>query len=172
MIRDVSPDEWRQDPHVIVEAALCMADEKEPGTWQRCALTSDLRFEPPLVTFSPYQMTTEDRTLFVRTPGGVNLVTPDLVRINKLRYTSMPLLHSDVNCRLEVLQQIDGPLYKDRYASERAALADLVRNIESLSHKAARTIQRAWKRAISNPEYSVCRGRLLEEFAEVDVELR
>jgi hypothetical protein len=32
---------------------------------------------------------------------------------------------------------------------------------------AACTIQRAWKRAISNPEYSICRGRLLEEFAEL-----
>jgi hypothetical protein len=157
---------WRSQPHVIVEAAVCMPGKKEePRRWQRCALTSGLIFEPPLVNWSGHAESRDDRTLWVRLSPSRHLVTPRLVRINKLVCTRLREGH-EANCRLEVIQQIHGPLYADRYPLERAALVDLVRNVAATSHSAARTIQRAWRDAASNPKFRVCRRRLLLEFEE------
>lgn len=167
LVREAPWERWRSRPHVVVEVAVCMHGSKEPRRWQRCALTSGLRFEPPLVNWSGGNESRDDRTLCVRLSPTRHLVPPRLVRINKLECTRLcDDLWFNTNCSIEVIQQIHGPQYPDRYPLERAALADLVRNVAATSHAAARTIQRAWREAASNPKFSVCHRRLLLEFDE------
>ena len=43
---------------------------------------------------------------------------------------------------------------------------DLVRALTFSMHVRARVIQRAWRRAISDPSFAICRLRLVREFSE------
>ena len=45
--------------------------------------------------------------------------------------------------------------------------ADILKRIKE--HMATRVIQEKWRRCISDPEYSICRKRLLEEYQEFDI---
>lgn len=162
LVKEVPSELWRSRPHVIVQAAVCMHDDKEPLRWQRCALTSDLRFEPPLVSWSGSYVCRQDRTLCVRLAPMRNLMAPRLVRINKLVCLRMAVAFG-THCRLEVIQQVVGSAYTNRYPREIMALDDLARNVAATSHASARTIQRAWRESVSNPAFSVCRRRLLRE---------
>jgi hypothetical protein len=175
LVREAATDTWRSRPHVVVEAAVCLYDETEPRMWQRCAVTSDLRFEPPLVSWCSHNNSREDRTLWVRLPltrrskrdhlaAAAYLMTPRVVRLNKTTRTQ--LRRGYTYCGLEVVEQIHFVTSPHNYPQESAALADLGRNVAATSHVAARTIQRAWREAVSNPGLRVCHRRLLHEFEE------
>jgi hypothetical protein len=59
-----------------------------------------------------------------------------------------------------------------RYRESRHWYSAIYNVLDELStwrnrHYAARKIQRAWKRCVTDPEYTVCKNRLLREFAEL-----
>jgi hypothetical protein len=62
---------------------------------------------------------------------------------------------------VEAIQQL-GP---SRAGRESVAIERLISLIEHDASRAATVIQRAWRLAVSNPAFAVCRRRLLAEFA-------
>jgi hypothetical protein len=173
LLRATPPVFWRSIPHIVVEAAVCVYDEDRMATtctWQRCALTHDLCFEPPLVSWTLAHNHT-GRTLCLRLVNGDYLLPPDLVRLHKLCCSQIENIYAD--SRVEVIHQIKEPFacFDNRSYRERAAFGRLVHAVDALANKSARTIQRAWRNAIANPMFYACRRRLLTEFGETGEEL-
>lgn len=171
------------DPHIVAEVGVVCDRHRvvEPKEWHRCTVTASstsIRFDPPFThwsdgTGSSYHRFT-DRTLRIRsTVNGIlrDIVPPGLVRICKMDCSNVsfecpPTRWVDNDQWIvEAVERI-APARGKGYVAERRAVELLSAQITVVSVRAARLIQRAWRRAVSDPAYDVCLRRLAREFDE------
>ena len=179
-------DVWRCRPHIVIEAAITMlGDYPKPISWVRtvawvCA-DDRIRFEPPVARwrYSSAWNGMHDRSLVVRRASGRN---DELLyaRIDKIPQRAD--FHASVgisrnSASVEAIQRIgdwrlaigDWRIPADwailGRSRESVAIVRFISLIEQEASCAATVIQRAWRMAVSNPAFVVCRRRLLTEFA-------
>ena len=184
----VRPD--RTEPHIIAEVGVVMEERytvtgsTEPIEWCRCTVTlsgSSITFDPPFVVWS-YNGGMEDhsdndclewndRTLLVRFMGRNatfrHLVPPGVVRMCKLDRSSVDVTLWKTGWRVEATEQIaTTPVHATQYPKEHRAVAGLAAQVVGISSRAAKVIQKAWRRAVSDPSYRICETRLMREFGD------
>ena len=59
-----------------------------------------------------------------------------------------------------------GLKYSKMHPDEYRAVAGLADQVVGISSRAAKVIQKAWRRAVTDPSYRVCKNRLLMEFGK------
>lgn len=177
-----SPDRASTEPHIVCEVGVVYARHRavEPKEWHRCIAAvsgPSIRFDPPVTHWSHWPdvgFGFSDRTMRIRTGNGIlrDLVPPGLVRIGKLdcsRFQDSCQPHGNRHevWTVEAVERIAPTRLEDEYyAKERRAVELLSAQITVVSLRAARLIQRAWRRAVSDPAYDVCLRRLSREFDE------
>jgi hypothetical protein len=170
LISAIPVDVWRCRPHIVIEAAITMlGDYPKPISWVRTVawvcVDNRLRFEPPVTRwrYSSAWNGMHGRSLMARHASG---------RKDELLYARIDKIpqkadfHASVgisrnSASVEAIQQL-GP---SRAGRESVAIERLISLIEHDASRAATVIQRAWRLAVSNPAFAVCRRRLLAEFA-------
>lgn len=176
LVEKRSIDEWRTQPHLFVEAAIVSeweySTEKDDNKqWVRVALwfgkDGELNMEPPLVRWHGYTVY-QDRTLSVRCLKGGTLLESGKARFCKMSRVSILTNavgreHEKVDAVAVVWKRED-----DMYAHEWEHVEALRTVVLIGSNRAARLIQRAWRKAVSDPKREVCQRRLRREFAEFE----
>lgn len=172
------------DPHIVAEVGVVYDRHRvvEPKAWHRCIVTASstsIRFDPPFTHWSDgtgsshYGFT--DRTMRIRF-NGVDGILRDIVPPGLVRICKMDCSNVSVECQptrwvdngrwsVEAVERI-APARGKGYVAERRAVELLSVQIKVVSARAARLIQRAWRRAVSDPAYDVCLRRLAREFDE------
>jgi len=160
----------REEPHIVAEVGIVMEECDEPAEWHTCIVTSSLRFEPPVVCWWDMAKRDQftDRTLRVRF-RGVDLLPPGIVRVGRLVctyfYQNCWRMSHYEEWGVEAIERIAYPSLT-YYPDITRAVELLSAQITVVSVRAARLIQRAWRRAVSDPAYDVCMRRLSREFDE------
>jgi hypothetical protein len=189
LISATPAEQWRCRPHIVLEAAIVMKGDSRPPRphhWARTVawVCADrlLHFEPPIARwrYTSAWNGMDDRSFWARRAFGRKdeLLAPGEARINKL---SKADFHATVpkappvakafpvakelpqTSSVEAIEWLSPLKYGD-YPDDAAAVLRLICLVEVDASLAATCIQRAWRLAVSNPAFSVCRRRLLREF--------
>ena len=131
-----------------------------------------LHFEPPVTRwrYSSAWNGMDDRSFRARRAFGSKdeLVAPGIARINKLSkadfHASVPV--APLGCGEASVEAIErlGPLQYGGYPDEADAILRFISLVEVIASSAATCIQKAWRLAVADPAFAVCRRRLLREF--------
>lgn len=178
-------DDYRQD-----SPPVCQWMQTQLSVSARSDGSLDVVFDPPVVIWTTGDVSFEDSTLAVRTiDTKVNVLECGCVRLCKLgwhsstscgrNYNSSSFVSNGMSinvyqlCRFRLdavscssfLQRKGTP---PRYLKEANALRKMLQKLKEMplqSH--ARVIQKTWRLVYCNPEFAVCRRRLLREFVEL-----
>ena len=164
------------DPHIIAEVGISVQVDTEPVEWHLCTITvsnSSITLDPPVACWwRSNDVNNDNRTLRVRLADhdGIprDLVPPGVVRTCKLIACGTDIYSAwEGGWRVEVIERISfGLKYSKMHPDEYRAVAGLADQVVGISSRAAKVIQKAWRRAVTDPSYRVCKNRLLMEFGK------
>jgi hypothetical protein len=134
--------------------------------------TTYIQFDPPIF-YSRHHNDQDDLWVDMKNPFAETYTHPKLrhlPRWDKLNRKGCIRIQEHSKCTIRYCMII--PNTPNRYYPEETGVFIEYANatkkaIDDALNKNASIIQRNWKRAVSNPDYSVCRKRLLREFEEM-----
>ena len=168
---------FQHAPHAVVSILLAHEKNITPTTPFHTHMSIEsssnlfkVTFEPPVIHWMAYDDSSVDCTLAIDTTTGC--LKGGTVRIEKFGWfggghANLFTTYSySYGIRLSVLSgfEISDGVVPTRYPREHNALVDALTRIHSGLRRSATLIARAWKLAISCPDYTLCRNRLHLEF--------